>query len=541
MDMQRTQWSRRLAALLVLLALAAGVVPSAAAAEGEPLEQAAARAGAWLLEAVPAPQVGQTGGEWTVLGLARSGLEVPEGYWTGYYDALVRYAAEREGVLHTRRYTEYSRVVLALTALGADPADVGGYDLLAPLADFDRVVWQGVNGAIWALIALDSGDYEMPQAPEGAVQATREAYVEEILSRQLAGGGWSMGGREEAEADLTAMALQALVPYRAQEEVAQAVERGVACLAALQGEDGGFTSWGADNAQSAAQVVTALCSLGIDPEDPRFTRDGGTLLDALLACQTTDGGFRYAAGEEEADLQATEQCFYALVAVLRLRRGQPGLYEMRDVTSSVCGGLPEKHPDVARVPVTLPEVSFSDLAGHPNETAVLELARRGILNGRGGGLFVPDAGMTRAEFAAVLVRALGLEGSATDAFSDVAAGDWHAPYIGTACAYGLAGGVGGGRFAPDSGITLEQAAALVARAAGLCGVDTALSAEEVSAVLDRFDDGGQVGDWARETLAFCCASGILEPEGAALQPGRAILRGEVAQMIWNLLGLARLR
>lgn len=536
--MRKRQWNRRLAALLTLLALIAAALPASAAEDG--LEQAAARAGAWLLEAVPAPQVGQTGGEWTVLGLARGGLEVPEGYWTGYYDALVRYTAEREGVLHTRRYTEYSRVVLALTALGADPTDVGGYDLLAPLADFDRVVWQGVNGAIWALIALDSGDYEMPQAPEGAVQATREAYVEEILSRQLPGGGWSMGGREEAEADLTAMALQALAPYREQDGVSAAVERGLDCLAALQGESGGFTSWGADNAESAAQVVAALCALGIDPGEFRPAANCGTPLEALLACQAEDGGFRYTA-DGESDLRSTEQCLCALAAVLRLRRGQPGLYEMTDASPLASGGLPEKHPDVARVPAALPEVSFTDLAGHPNETAVLELARRGILDGVGGGRFSPDSGMTRAQFAALAVRALGLEPRAAGAFSDVAEGAWYAGYVGTAHAYGLVDGVGEGRFAPDSGITLEQAAVLVTRAAGLCGVDTALAAEEVSAVLDRFGGGGQAGDWAREALAFCCASGILEPEGGSLQPGRAILRGEVAQMIWNLLGLARLR
>ena len=155
------------------------------------------------------------------------------------YAAVEKYVADCKGVLHEKKYTEYSRVVLALTAIGADPADVAGYNLLTPLGDFDKTVWQGINGPIWALIALDSGDYEMPVNETAATQATRQMYVEEILSKQMPDGGWSLSAQGGADADVTAMALQALAPYQNQSKVKTAVERGLACLSDLQGSDGG--------------------------------------------------------------------------------------------------------------------------------------------------------------------------------------------------------------------------------------------------------------------------------------------------------------
>lgn len=102
------------------------------------------------------------------------------------------------GVLHPRKYTEYSRVILALTAIGADPRDVAGYDLLVPLGDFERTIAQGVNGAAFALLALDAGEYEIPRNPAAATQATRQMYVDTILARQLPDGGWNLTGGDGA-------------------------------------------------------------------------------------------------------------------------------------------------------------------------------------------------------------------------------------------------------------------------------------------------------------------------------------------------------
>ena len=205
-------------------------------------EDAAAATAAYILETVKEPGYGNIAGEWIVFGLARGGFEVPKGYFEGYYERLCEAVQSADGVLDKRKYTEYSRVILALTALGKDPGDVAGYDLLAPLDDFDQTCFQGVNGAIYALLALDSGGYDCP---------VREQYVEHILAAESADGGWG-------DADFTAMALQALAKYRDRADVDAAVERGLAFLETAP-YDG--------SCETVAQVIVALTELGISPED----------------------------------------------------------------------------------------------------------------------------------------------------------------------------------------------------------------------------------------------------------------------------------
>ena len=104
------------------------------------------------MAAASTPTIGSTGGEWEILGLARSGQAVDSSVYSRYKSGIVNTVKSKKGILHEKKYTEYSRVILALTAIGEDVTDVGGYNLLQPLSDFKQTVWQGVNGAIWALI-----------------------------------------------------------------------------------------------------------------------------------------------------------------------------------------------------------------------------------------------------------------------------------------------------------------------------------------------------------------------------------------------------
>lgn len=282
----------------------------------------------WLMTEIPEPSYGSVGGEWAVFGLARSGVPVPEAYFEAYGENVAAYVAEHGGVLHAKKYTEYSRVILAWTAMGRDAADVGGYNLLQPLADFEQTVFQGINGPIFALLALDSGKYEIPENTAGTTQATREEYVDYILSAELPGGGWTLAG-DQADADITAMALQALAKYRDRQDVSAAVERGLTVLSALQTETGGYQAYEAESSESIAQVLVALTELGVDPEDTRFVKDGHTLQGRLLDFRNEDGSFRHIL-DGEADLMATEQAFYALVALDRAARGESTLYSMAD-------------------------------------------------------------------------------------------------------------------------------------------------------------------------------------------------------------------
>jgi len=304
----------RILCLFLALLLLSGCGGTAAANEKDAAETTAA----YILETVKEPGYGNIAGEWVVLGMARGGFEVPDGYFEGYYERLCEAVLEADGVLDKRKYTEYSRVILALTAIGKDPTDVAGYNLLAPLADFEQTCFQGVNGAVYALLALDCGSYD---------STLRDAYLEEILSKEAPGGGWSFAGGSTGETDFTAMALQALAKYRDRADVDAAVERALALLSNTQREDGGFGE--ADSCETLAQVIVALTELGISINDERFVKNGNTVETRMMAYATQDGGFGHLLGGETADLLATEQAFYALTALKRAADGESSLFRMK--------------------------------------------------------------------------------------------------------------------------------------------------------------------------------------------------------------------
>ena len=541
----------RLMALALVLMLGITLCIPALAADKAELETKVTESSAYMLGTVKNPQVGSIGGEWAIIGLARSGYDVPLEYYQDYYATVEAYVKACNGVLHDKKYTDYSRVIVALTSIGKDPRDVGGYNLLTPLGDFDKTIWQGINGPIWALIALDSGNYAMPQNGEAKTQATRQMYIDEILSRQLADGGWSLNGKggdtTPADPDITGMALQALAKYQDQAAVKTATDEALDCMSERQGTDGGFSSWGTGNSESSVQMLTALCELGIPIDDDRFVKNGQTILDNLLSFRNADGSFKHTSTGGGNNQMASEQGLYGLVAALRMETGKNSLYRMGDAISIGKGsgpvkgeGLPGKHTDVKAMPVTAPGTTFDDVVFSENITAIEALAARGIINGKSDGIFDPDAGMTRAEFATIITRGLGLAAKDTGVFTDVSASAWYAGFAGTANQYGIVNGVGGNKFNPGGTITRQEAATMVARAAKLCGMDTAMTAPETRDMLAQFGDYVTVADWAQDSLAFCYREDILDQSELNIQPTKAILRGEIAQMLFNMLTKANL-
>lgn len=281
----------------------------------------------YIFNTVKNPMVGSIGGEWAIIGLSRNGADVSGEYFENYYNNVKKYVEDKKGALHNRKYTEYSRVALALTAIGRDPSNVAGYNLLEPLGDFEKTIWQGINGPVWALIALDSNNYDMPKNPQATVQATREMYVNYILDAQNTDGGWALSKSfTVSDIDVTAMVLQALAKYKDREEVKTATERGFQMLSIHQNENGGFGS----NCESSAQVLTAMCENGIAYDSPQFIKNGKSVLDDILSYYTGEGFKHTETGE--VNQMATEQAFYSLVALRRYNQGKPSLYSMTDVT-----------------------------------------------------------------------------------------------------------------------------------------------------------------------------------------------------------------
>ncbi len=270
----------------------------------------------------PVPQVGSMGGEWEIIGLARSGRLSAEAA-EAYYQNVAGFVADKNSaVLNKRKSTDNSRVILALSAINRDARDVSGFDLLSPLSDFDYVKRQGINGVIWALIALDSKNYPVASGSDPSI---RERLVEHILSAQLPDGGWT-GSGDISDPDITAMALQALAPYcRYDNSVQAAVDKAVELLSSLVLSDNAhlFTP------ETDAQIITALASLGIDPtRDERFCKNGSDLTDYIMQ-YAVDGGFEH---EKNGGFNqmSTEQAFYSLTAYYRLLNGNTTLYDMTD-------------------------------------------------------------------------------------------------------------------------------------------------------------------------------------------------------------------
>ena len=275
------------------------------------------------------PIVGSIGGEWLTIGLARSGRTVP----AGYYDNAVAYVKKNINAetnrLDKNKSTDNARLILALTAISKDVTDVGGYDLLAGLDDMKYIKRQGTNGPVWALIALDSHDY----TPAGSV--TRDQLVETILSLQKDSGAWYINSTNKTDdVDMTAMAIQALAPYyKTDGAVKTAVDKALTWLGTMQKADGSFAEMAgaASSSESTAQVLVALCAMGIDPTaDVRFVKNSFHVLDGLLTFYTGTA-FKHQASDATVDQMATEQAYYALNAYYRFANSQNRLYDMTDV------------------------------------------------------------------------------------------------------------------------------------------------------------------------------------------------------------------
>ncbi len=263
----------------------------------------------FVYESTPQPNYETTAGRWEAYSLRNSGLSVPQSWYEAFYSSVENWAAEKEGVLHRRKYTEYSAMTIVLTTLGYDPSNVAGYDLTAALTDFDSVVWQGVNGPSWALQALEC---------LGSRDPVCQRYIEEILARQLDCGGWNLserGGGGEGDIDLTGMVLQALAVYMDQPEVKQAADKALAWLSSVQAPTGGFIFYGTETCESDAMILLAMARLGISVQDSRFVKNGNTVLDALLAYRQKDGSFLHVK-DMGADRLATEQALRALNAAI---------------------------------------------------------------------------------------------------------------------------------------------------------------------------------------------------------------------------------
>ena len=295
---------------------------------------------------------------WNVIGLKRSGLYVPESYINLFYSNVIAYCESKDWQITRAKYSDYSKLILALTAIGVDARDVMGHNLLAYLSDYENVSRQGNNGTIWALIALKSNPaYEIPEDPSAVQQNSEELLVKKVVGMQCQDGGWTLRGTT-GDSDMTGMAMQALASYYNKdgyEDVTAAIDKGLAWIEKNQLSSGGFGTMNTETSESVAQIITALCGVGIDcGEDVRFIKNGKWPMTGLFQYYMPEGGFMHVAADAGnngggaggiIDGMATEQGLYATVAYRRFLDGETFLYDMSDVAISA-GTKPVVSPTI---------------------------------------------------------------------------------------------------------------------------------------------------------------------------------------------------
>ena len=242
------------------------------------------------------PTVGSTFGEWSVWDLLRgmyTGADyinsIPENYFSDYLKRVEAHVENKKGNLHAAKSTEWSRLILPLTAMGYDIRSVAGYDFIEKLSDsFSFSYRQGINGPIWEIISMNSGGYEFDQTDHPETANTFGKMLDYILNLEITDangikGGWALSGNVP-DADITGMTLTAFAPYYlnqekyeqtdatySYDEFASAVERGILVLANMQKPNGGFESWGTVNSESTVWAMMPLLEMGIDPKSDKVT------------------------------------------------------------------------------------------------------------------------------------------------------------------------------------------------------------------------------------------------------------------------------
>ncbi len=273
--------------------------------------------------------VSSTAADWTVVWLGRLGVK--EDY-TAFLNRANTYVKEMYDKnpstgLSTNTPTEWHRLTMAVLAAGGDPTDVGGHDLIADGTYNCRAgaPWaQGTNGVAWALLALDSKGYEVPEN----AKYTREALIQYMLDNELSGGGWSLDNENPSlDLDITSMVIYALAPHCAENaKVREAANRGLDVLRNKISKDGDYSYGGTYNCESVAQAIVAFTAMGIDPTTVTNAVSGKSLMDGLMKYYSTGtGGFLHAYYDDEKqnhpNNMATDQAMYSIAAYLYYKEG----------------------------------------------------------------------------------------------------------------------------------------------------------------------------------------------------------------------------
>ena len=455
---------------------------------------------------------------------------------------------------------DLAKSIVALRALGYDAKNTyrkngTAFDIVAKLNSL--ITEESVTAPYYeytlpyVLIALEQGE-------DYATQETVDFLLNAAVTTKASWQDTTWG------IDGAAPMLRALAPYcDTKGDIAALAEETANLIKDYQGSDGSM-----GNAASTGLAIAGLSAVGINPET--VSKDGKSLVDGLMS--QSNGAFDGFLPEDNSF--GTEQGLRGLCAWKLWDSGKM-IYDFKDypenearATKEVISrpswsgggwiskdnddkkepekvdekpqGLSGKNKDVKILQPVFTEKTFEDIQNHQSQKAIEELAIRGIINGKSKKNYCPDETMTRAEFATIVVRALGVPEQNQGTFVDVNENDWFKTYVNTAFSYGIVNGVSEKEFNPYGEITREEAATMILRAAKLCGMKEDTSETEVRNTLAEFSDYVEASDWAMTALAFCYNEEILDKSAIEAKPKTEVTRAEIAQILYNMLVRAKL-
>lgn len=409
------------------------------------------------------------------------------------------------GSNQNEKITDLERRVILAGSLGLIPDINSHHELTKSIYDHEQLTRQGTNGVAFGLLALDAVNAEVPV---NAVW-TRERMISWLLSEQQADGSWALVRTQAGDVDITAMTLTALAPYRSRKDVQQAIDKAISCLSKMQLSNGGFVNSGVDNSESSSQVILALCSLDISPEDKRFSKEKGNLVEHWLSYQQTDGGFSHLL-KQSSDPTASEQALLALVALDRYQQAKPPLFKGLSTT-------------------VMPEIADVSLVSNWAKDSLMQAYQQGIIKGTSQNpvRLAPTQSVSRAELLTMLDRLQLPASQAKEAkqFRDVAATDWYHQAIEKAASRGWISGTPQGYCEPLRPVTRLEMALIIVRAYPQLPV----VAKEIS-----FSDLNNSYLDGKDAIGRVAASGIMQGAEHRFDPEGKVTREMAATILIRL-------
>jgi len=417
-------------------------------------------------------------------------------------------ATYKENAGEYRLVTDYAKLAIILKAMGKSATEFAGYPLLSKVYNSSDLGKQGSNGYIYSLLALSS------QTIPSSATWTQEKIIQKLLTYQKADGGFALTSTGSSDIDVTAMAISALAPYKAQESVNTVIDKAISYLKNAQGTDGDFAYNGEKTSETLAQVIIALSSLGMDAASADFTKSGKTLIDILLSYQLSDKTFVHTSGGTSNSI-ATEQAVMALTAYNRYVEEKSGIFEFSNDSNDFS--------DTS---------TFSDIKqGDWYYSAVKFVSAKGLTSGVGNKQFAPNEAVTRRQFIKMLCDAYGIKKVSTgDNFADCGS-TWYTPYLAAIKQQGISQGVGENKFDPEKAITREEMFTL------LYNVLKTLNKvpEGTGKDMGTFSDGADISAWANEAFTVLVQNGIVSGTDDKLNPKSGANRAQMAQIFYCLL------